>query len=72
MMPRNIADTLTLWHLRKVSEEEWCGGFWPGILWYDYEATGDTLIRQEAERFTASLEFYADYYYLEALMRAKR
>lgn len=59
MMPRNIADTLTSWHLRKVSEEEWCGGFWPGILWYDYEATGDTLIRQEAERFTASLEFLA-------------
>ncbi|MBQ8673902.1 MAG: glycoside hydrolase family 88 protein [Bacteroides sp.] len=57
MMPRNIADSLTTWHCRKVSETEWCGGFWPGILWYDYEYTQDTLIRREAERFMASLEF---------------
>ena len=57
MMPRNMADSAHVWHCRKATKEEWCSGFWPGILWYDYEATGDTLIRQEAERFTASLEF---------------
>ena len=57
LMPRNIADTAAVWHCRKATKEEWCAGFWPGILWYDYEATGDTLIRQEAERYTASLEF---------------
>lgn len=57
MMPRNIADSLTVWHCRKAVKEEWCSGFWPGILWYDYEATGDEAIRQEAEKFTESLEF---------------
>lgn len=57
LMPRNVADTATVWHCRKATKEEWCAGFWPGILWYDYEATGDSLIRQEAERYTASLEF---------------
>ncbi|MBO5881443.1 MAG: glucuronyl hydrolase, partial [Paraprevotella sp.] len=30
MMPRNIADTTNVWHLRKASKEEWCAGFWPG------------------------------------------
>ena len=57
MMPRNIADSLTVWHCRKAVKEEWCSGFWPGILWYDYEVTGDEAIRQEAEKFTESLEF---------------
>ena len=57
LMPRNIADTASVWHLRKASKEEWCAGFWPGVLWYDYEHTGDPDIRKEAENFTASLEF---------------
>lgn len=57
MMPRNMEGDATCWHCRKADKEEWCGGFWPGILWYNYEATGDTTIRKEAEKFTASLEF---------------
>lgn len=57
MMPRNMEGNATCWHCRKADKEEWCGGFWPGILWYNYEATGDTTIRKEAEKFTASLEF---------------
>ena len=59
LMPRNIADTASVWHLRKATKEEWCAGFWPGVLWYDYEHTGDLTIREEAEEFTASLEFLA-------------
>ncbi len=59
LMPRNIADTASVWHLRKTTKEEWCAGFWPGVLWHDYEHTGDPKIREEAERFTASLEFLA-------------
>lgn len=59
MTPRNIMDSLSTWHLRKVSKEEWTAGFWPGILWYDYEHTRDENIKQEAERFTESLEFLA-------------
>lgn len=60
MMPRNIMDSLDVWHCRKVDKEEWCGGFWPGILWYDYEYTQDPEIRKQAERFTASLEFLSE------------
>ena len=59
LMPRNIADTANVWHLRKATKEEWCAGFWPGVLWYDYEYTGNPAIREEAEQFTASLEFLA-------------
>ena len=57
LMPRNIADTASVWHLRKATKEEWCAGFWPGVLWYAYEHGNNSAIRQEAERFTASLEF---------------
>jgi len=28
----------------------WCSGFYPGTLWYLYEYSGDTAIRDEAER----------------------
>ena len=57
MMPRNITGEDTTWHCRKATPDEWCAGFWPGILWYNYEMTRDELVREEAERYTASLEF---------------
>ena len=57
IMPRNIAPQDSVWHCRKTTPEEWCAGFWPGVLWYEYEYTGDSAIRTEAERFTESLEF---------------
>lgn len=57
LMPRNIMDSLDVWHCRKVDKTEWCGGFWPGILWYDYEFTGDAKLKEEAEKYTESLEF---------------
>ncbi len=57
MMPRNIADSLSHWHCRKATKDEWCAGFWPGVLWYDYEYTQSPAIKEEAEKFTASLEF---------------
>ena len=41
MMPRNILNDQYDWNYHKVTKEEWCSGFWPGILWYDYEYTGD-------------------------------
>ena len=59
MMPKNILSGERHWNCRKADKEEWTGGFWPGILWYDYEATGNDTIRQEAERFTESLEFFS-------------
>lgn len=60
MMPRNIMDSLNTWHCRKATKNEWCSGFWPGILWYDYEYTGDEKIKEEAEKFTASLKFLSE------------
>ena len=57
MMPRNIMSDEQHWNCRKATKEEWCAGFWPGVLWYDYEYTQDKQIREEAEKFTNSLEF---------------
>ncbi len=57
MMPRNIMASDSRWHCRKADKAEWCGGFWPGVLWYDYEATKNENIRRQAEKFTESLEF---------------
>ena len=36
MMPRNILADGRTWNLRKAKAEEWCSGFWPGILWMTY------------------------------------
>lgn len=46
--PRNIlaTDKQRGWNCRKATPEEWCSGFWPGILWMDYAATGDSLVRR--------------------------
>ena len=37
MEPRNIlkGDKQKGWNCRKATPEEWCDGFWPGILWMD-------------------------------------
>lgn len=60
MAPRNIPDGMNTWHCRKSTKDEWCNGFWPGILWYDYEYTGNDSIRYEAEKFTEPLEFLSE------------
>lgn len=52
-LPRNILQGQTNWN--KVGIYDWCSGFWPGILWYSYEATGDTLFLEQARRFTEPL-----------------
>lgn len=57
MMPRNIAAGDSVWHCRKATPDEWCSGFWSGVLWYDYEMTGDEKIREKAEKYTESLEY---------------
>ena len=57
MMPRNIMADENHWNCRKATKEEWCAGFWPGVLWYDYEYTQDKHILEEAKKFTNSLEF---------------
>ena len=55
MEPRNILDGEFKWSLRKASPEEWCSGFWPGILWMDYSVTKDEKVRKAAEGYTEAL-----------------
>lgn len=57
MEPRNILkeDTQKGWNCRKASPQEWCSGFWPGILWMDYGLTKDEQVRQQAEGYTEVL-----------------
>ena len=56
MMPRNISSQDSVWHCRKADKSEWCSGFWPGILWYDYENTRDEAMMREAILFTEALD----------------
>lgn len=60
MMPKNVLKGESKWNLKKVVKNEWTAGFWPGVLWYDYEATKDETIRKEAEKFTESLKFLSE------------
>ncbi len=60
MMPRNIAKGEANWTSRKSSEKEWTSGFWPGVLWYTYAASGNETIKAEAEKFSKTLYPIAD------------
>jgi len=51
--PRNILPGQTNWN--KVGIYDWTSGFWPGVLWEVYEASGDTTILPEAKKFTEPL-----------------
>ena len=53
--PRNVAPGDSTWHQRPVIAEEWCSGFWPGVLWFDYEATGDQDVARQADLYTQSI-----------------
>src|SRR5665648_84357 len=52
--PRNIYPGQTNWN--KVDVFDWTCGFWPGILWYAYEASGDSSILVNAKKFTQPLQ----------------
>ncbi len=53
MTPRNIAPDGKHWNLRSVkTPEEWCAGFYPGILWMCGQ-------RKAAAKYTAELEYLA-------------
>lgn len=55
--PRNIlsTDKLKGWNTRKATAEEWCSGFWPGILWMDYSHSREAKVLQAAEGYTEAL-----------------
>lgn len=54
-VPRNILSGQTAWNCRPVKAEEWCSGFWPGILWMDYGLTGSAAVRRAAEGYTEAV-----------------
>lgn len=43
------------WDLRDPNRWGWTNGFWPGILWYAFEQSGDPVLRVEAEAFSEAL-----------------
>jgi len=52
-LPRSIANGKTAW--RKVNYRDWTCGFWPGILWYNYEYSKEERWKKEATRFSKAL-----------------
>ena len=64
MQPRNILQGDSVWNCRKASAQEWCSGFWPGVLWMTYESEKTAAVpldslQKVAEGYTASLSFLA-------------
>lgn len=49
---RNIYPAENAWNLRKAIPEEWCAGFWPGVLWMDYSVSRDKNVLKAAKSFT--------------------
>ena len=47
--------------LKGVSPRSWTSGFYPGILWYLYDVTGEPAVSEAAARWTALLEEVKDY-----------
>ncbi|MDN3663835.1 glycoside hydrolase family 88 protein [Algibacter miyuki] len=60
--PRTISKGHNKWE--KVGVKDWCSGFWPGVLWYAYEFSGDEELKKAAENFTLPIKTIA---YSEAL-----
>ncbi len=57
-IPRNIYPDQTKWN--KVGIHDWTSGFWPGVLWYAYEASGDKDILEQAKKYTEVLSGVLD------------
>lgn len=53
LLPRNILKGEREWNY--VGIEDWTSGFWPGVLWYIYESTGDEKWEKEARKYTSYL-----------------
>lgn len=55
--PRNIPKDKKDWEF--VKARDWCSGFWPGVLWYAYEYSGDESLKKDAESFTLPIKTIA-------------
>ncbi|MFH7014969.1 hypothetical protein [Flavobacterium sp. FlaQc-47] len=52
--PRTVSNGSNQWKF--VNYKDWTSGFWPGELWYLYEATGDKKWEKEADKFSQFLK----------------
>ncbi len=52
-LPRNILQGQTRWN--RVGIYDWTSGFWPGVLWYAYEASGNADLLANARKYTEPL-----------------
>ncbi|MGO4770324.1 glycoside hydrolase family 88 protein [Flavobacterium sp. W22_SRS_FK3] len=51
--PRAVPNGSAAWKF--VGYKDWTSGFWPGELWYLYQATGDKKWKKEADKFSRFL-----------------
>jgi unsaturated chondroitin disaccharide hydrolase len=54
LCPRNVLSGENTWNF--VDRYDWTSGFWPGMLWYMYELTGEDKWNLEARKYTGYLE----------------
>lgn len=52
MMPRNILKGQQNWNLRQASPQEWCSGFWPGVLWMTSAYNKSEAVQKAAKGYT--------------------
>ncbi|MCL5128552.1 glycoside hydrolase family 88 protein [Algibacter sp. L4_22] len=55
--PRHVNKNNTQWSFVKTTD--WCSGFYPGMLWYAYEYSGDEGLKKQAVNFTEPLKVIA-------------
>ncbi|AYD49376.1 glycoside hydrolase family 88 protein [Arachidicoccus soli] len=53
LFPRSISNGNANWDY--VNKKDWTSGFWPGILWYLYQYTGDKYFELKADSTTTEL-----------------
>lgn len=58
--PKDILKGQINWNLQKNTPDAWTWGFWPGILWMDYQYTKNDKIKTEATNFMNSLEYLSE------------
>ena len=59
MEPRNILEGETTWNCRQARAEEWCSGFWPGVLWMTYQSEELRVKSEECNATLSQREFAA-------------
>ncbi|NQX53237.1 glycoside hydrolase family 88 protein [Pedobacter panaciterrae] len=52
-IPRSILSGQQQWQF--INYQDWCSGFWPGILWYAYEGTHDQKFKTQTDKFSREL-----------------